>query len=85
MASVNDSNSQKERSGLENMDGMHTSGVDMNGAEDQHQTNGHKMNMMASAALSHSLAPDSPDNPQNWPLHRRILTSFQAWMYAFTV
>ncbi|EME80479.1 uncharacterized protein MYCFIDRAFT_177420 [Pseudocercospora fijiensis CIRAD86] len=41
--------------------------------------------MLASAVLSHSLAPEDPVNPQNWPFDRRILTSFQAWACAFSV
>ncbi|KAF2193242.1 MFS general substrate transporter [Zopfia rhizophila CBS 207.26] len=35
--------------------------------------------------LSHTLGPDDPDNPMNWPTHRRIYASAVAWAMAFTV
>lgn len=80
MSSEQDSDHYKERSGSDNTNGM----MDANGMENgQHHE--HEKFASASAALSHSLPPDSPDNPQNWPLYCRVLTSFQAWAYAFTV
>jgi hypothetical protein len=41
----------------------------------------------ASAAemLSHSMPPTDPDNPMNWPLHRRVYVSSVAWVFAFAV
>ncbi|KAF2690585.1 MFS general substrate transporter [Lentithecium fluviatile CBS 122367] len=35
--------------------------------------------------LSHTLDVNDPDNPMNWPTHRRLYASAVAWAMAFTV
>ncbi|KAF2245531.1 MFS general substrate transporter [Trematosphaeria pertusa] len=35
--------------------------------------------------LSHTLAADDPDNPMNWPAHRRLYASAVSWAMAFAV
>ncbi|KAF2109930.1 major facilitator superfamily domain-containing protein [Lophiotrema nucula] len=35
--------------------------------------------------LSHTLGANDPDNPMNWPTHRRLYASAVSWMMAFTV
>jgi len=34
---------------------------------------------------SHSLARNDPDNPMNWPLHRKMYASAASWFFAFAV
>lgn len=34
---------------------------------------------------SHHLAPDDPENPMNWPLHRKLYASAVSWFFAFAV
>jgi DHA1 family multidrug resistance protein-like MFS transporter len=34
---------------------------------------------------THSLGPNDPLNPQNWPLHRKLYGSAVSWFYAFAV
>ncbi|KAK3706401.1 hypothetical protein LTR37_012779 [Vermiconidia calcicola] len=41
--------------------------------------------MLASSVLSHSLPANDPASPQNWPLHKKIFTSLQGWLFGFTV
>ncbi|KAK5164372.1 uncharacterized protein LTR77_010068 [Saxophila tyrrhenica] len=41
--------------------------------------------MLASAQLSHTMDPSDPECPKNWPLHRKLYTSFAAWMMAASV
>ncbi|TKA63108.1 hypothetical protein B0A55_10628 [Friedmanniomyces simplex] len=45
----------------------------------------HDEPMLASTLLSHSMPSDDPYNPMNLPLHRKIYTSFCAWLFAATV
>ena len=40
---------------------------------------------MTSNMLSHTLAANDPDNPMNWPTHRRVYASAVAWAMAYTV
>jgi hypothetical protein len=40
---------------------------------------------MPSKMPSHMLAANDPDNPMNWPLHRRLYASFVAVCMAFAV
>ena len=40
---------------------------------------------MPSALLSHSMAPDDLECPQNWPRHRKLWTSFACWCMSFAV
>lgn len=35
--------------------------------------------------LSHTLAANDPDNPMNWPAHRRLYASAVAFAMAFAV
>ncbi|PVH95396.1 MFS general substrate transporter [Periconia macrospinosa] len=35
--------------------------------------------------LSHTLDPNDPDNPMNWPTHRRLYASAVAWAMGFAV
>ena len=46
-----------------------------------------KSSMMASdmGAPSHLLSANDPDNPMNWPLHRRIYGSAVSWAFGFVV
>lgn len=37
--------------------------------------------MTASAQLSHSMDPKDLECPSNWPLHRKLYTSFAAWLF----
>lgn len=41
--------------------------------------------MLASSVLSQSLPPNDPAAPGNWPLHKKIFTSLQGWLFGFTV
>lgn len=36
-------------------------------------------------SAGHMMAPSDPDNPLNWPLHRRIYVSAVAFAFAFVV
>ncbi|KAK5732056.1 hypothetical protein LTR17_010892 [Elasticomyces elasticus] len=45
----------------------------------------HNGPMSASEMLSHSMSSSDPFNPMNWPLHRKIYTSFCAWLFAAAV
>jgi hypothetical protein len=45
----------------------------------------HAEPMLASEILSHSMPTTDPDNPMNWPLHRRLYTSVCAWLFAAAV
>ena len=38
---------------------------------------------MASAFLSNIMDSSDPENPHNWPLHRKLFTSFACWCMAF--
>lgn len=40
---------------------------------------------MTSTILSHTLGANDPDNPMNWPTHRKVYASAVAWAMAFTV
>ncbi|KAF2462132.1 major facilitator superfamily domain-containing protein [Lineolata rhizophorae] len=39
----------------------------------------------AFVAPSHLLSPSDPDNPMNWPTHRRIYVSAASWAFGFTI
>lgn len=39
----------------------------------------------ASTALSHSLPPDDPTSPSNWPIHRRLYATACGWFFGFGV
>lgn len=41
--------------------------------------------MLASHVLSHSMSSTDPENPMNWPLHRKLYTSACAWAFAASV
>ncbi|KAK5717389.1 hypothetical protein LTR15_009283 [Elasticomyces elasticus] len=45
----------------------------------------HNEPVSASEMLSHSMPLSDPFNPMNWPLHRKIYTSFCAWLFAAAV
>ncbi len=40
---------------------------------------------LASAQLSHPMDETDLENPMNWPLHRKLYTSFAAWLCAAAV
>lgn len=40
---------------------------------------------VASALLSNNMDPHDLENPHNWPLHRKLFTSFAAWCMAASV
>jgi MFS family permease len=40
---------------------------------------------ITSNMLSHTLGADDPDNPMNWPQHRRLYASAVSWAMGFTV
>lgn len=40
---------------------------------------------ISSEMPSHMLAANDPDNPMNWPMHRRLYVSFVAAWMAFAV
>jgi hypothetical protein len=40
---------------------------------------------MAPSGHGHSLSPTDPDNPQNWPLHRKVYAVSTATAFAFVV
>ena len=33
----------------------------------------------------HMMSPDDPDNPQNWPLHKKVYVSAAAFAFAWVV
>ena len=35
--------------------------------------------------IGHSMHANDPDNPQNWPLHRKVYASSVAFAFAFAV
>lgn len=37
------------------------------------------------AAAGHMMSADDPDNPQNWPLHKKIYASAVAFAFAWVV
>ena len=41
--------------------------------------------MMTSEILSHTLGANDPENPMNWPLHRRLYASAVSWAFGFAV
>jgi MFS transporter, DHA1 family, multidrug resistance protein len=41
--------------------------------------------MATTQIVSHSLPADDPDNPMNWPLHRKLYASAVAWFFSFAV
>ncbi|KAK4561546.1 hypothetical protein LTR86_004225 [Recurvomyces mirabilis] len=41
--------------------------------------------VLASELLSHSMPRTDPNNPMNWPLHRKLYTSLCAWLFAAAV
>lgn len=45
----------------------------------------HAPEMTASAMLTNSMDPLDLENPHNWPLHRKLFTSFACWGMAFAV
>lgn len=40
---------------------------------------------VTSNMLSHTLSANDPDNPMNWPTHRRVYASAVSWAMAFAV
>ena len=45
----------------------------------------HQEPMLASAQLSNNMGTDDLENPHNWPIHRKLFTSFAAWCMAASV
>ncbi|KIX07721.1 uncharacterized protein Z518_02375 [Rhinocladiella mackenziei CBS 650.93] len=39
----------------------------------------------ATGGIGHQMSASDPDNPQNWPLHRKLHASFVAFSFAFAV
>ena len=37
------------------------------------------------AVVGHMMSPSDPDNPQNWPLHRKLYVSAVGFAFAFVV
>ena len=37
------------------------------------------------SGLGHQMSPTDPENPQNWPIHKKIYTSVVAIAFAFAV
>lgn len=48
------------------------------------EDNGSGKPMTASDWLSGNMSPDDPDNPMNWSIFFKVLTSCQAFLFAFT-
>ncbi|KAJ4290953.1 hypothetical protein N0V90_010149 [Kalmusia sp. IMI 367209] len=44
-----------------------------------------KMHHDPANMVSHTLSPEDPDNPMNWPTHRKLFASAVAWAMSFTV
>lgn len=41
--------------------------------------------MMEDFNAGHAMSPRDPDNPQNWPLHRRIYACAVSYSFGFAV
>lgn len=41
--------------------------------------------MSAGAGAGHMMSADDPDNPQNWPIHKKIYASAVAFAFAWVV
>lgn len=63
----------------------HSNSIEMHTPSDQLLHDGTSQKPMASAILSHSLSPDDPNNPMNWPLYRKIYVSLCGYLFAASV
>lgn len=63
----------------------HSNSIEMHTPSDQLLHDGSSQKPMASALLSHSLSPDDPNNPMNWPLYRKIYVSLCGYLFAASV
>ncbi|KAM0716252.1 hypothetical protein Q7P37_007697 [Cladosporium fusiforme] len=62
-----------------------TDSMEMLRTGDHSANDGVPQGAMASDILSHSLSPNDPDNPMNWPLYRRIYVSLCGYIFALSV
>ena len=46
---------------------------------------GGAMKPMANHGHGHMMSPDDPDNPQNWPLYRKLYVSVVSFAFGFAV
>ena len=65
--------------------GSHANSMEMLTASDQHTRDQMAQKPMASDILSHSLSPSDPDNPMNWPIHRKLYVSLCGYLCAASV
>jgi hypothetical protein len=45
----------------------------------------HQDPVKLTSGLGHQMSPTDPENPQNWPVHKKIYTSAVAAAFAFAV